>query len=133
MTEDDYQYDVALSFAGEQRRYVEETAAELVRLGIRVFYDDYEKADLWGKDLYSHLDYVYQKQAKYCIIFASAEYEKKVWTNHERSSAQARAIENSKQEYILPVRFDSTEIPGLRKTIGYLDAPKTAPPNWPRW
>ncbi len=63
MTEDEYQYDVALSFAGEQRRYVDETAAELVRLGIRVFYDDYEKADLWGKDLYSHLGYVHQKKS----------------------------------------------------------------------
>jgi hypothetical protein len=127
MKNDEYQFDVALSFAGEQRAYVDETAAELVRLGVRVFYDDYAKADLWGKDLYSHLDYVYQKQAQYCVIFASAEYEKKVWTNHERSSAQARAIENSKQEYILPVRFDSTEIPGLRKTIGYLDAATIGP------
>lgn len=31
-----------------------------------------------------------------------------------------RAIE-SKEEYILPARFDDTEIPGLRKTISYVD------------
>lgn len=121
------QYDVALSFAGEQRPYVERVADALRNAGVKVFYDNYEKTELWGKDLYSHLDYIYGKQATYCVIFASADYRIKVWTNHERSSAQARAIQDSDQEYILPVRFDETEIPGLRSTIGYLEASKFEP------
>ncbi|MEU4919593.1 TIR domain-containing protein [Streptomyces parvus] len=119
-------YDVCLSFAGEQRDYVERVAASLKQAGIRVFYDDYEKVSLWGKDLYEHLDYIYDKSAEYCILFASEEYAKKVWTNHERRSAQARAL-MSHAEYVLPVRFDATEIPGLRTTIGYLDAQSTEP------
>ena len=57
----EFGYDVALSFAGEQRAYVEKVAAALRRRGHRPFYDDYEKASLWGKDLYEHLDCVYQK------------------------------------------------------------------------
>ena len=32
-----------------------------------------------------------------------------------------------KEEYILPVKFDKTEIPGIRDTIGYLDANKFNP------
>lgn len=35
-------------------------------------------------------------------------------------SAFVRAF-NSKEEYILPVRFDETELPGLRLTTGYID------------
>lgn len=46
-------YDVALSFAGEDRKYVEAVAVELKKLGIQVFYDKFETTDLWGKDLYS--------------------------------------------------------------------------------
>jgi hypothetical protein len=46
----DFSYDVALSFAGEQRAYVQKVAAALRRRGIRPFYDDYEKVELWGKD-----------------------------------------------------------------------------------
>lgn len=57
-------YDVTLSFAGEDRAYVEKVAAALYALGIRVFYDRYEQVDLWGKDLYTHLDDVYRKRAK---------------------------------------------------------------------
>jgi hypothetical protein len=115
-----HQYDVCLSFAGEQRAYVQNVADVLTENGLRVFYDRYEQANLWGRDLYEHLDEVYRKRAKYCILFISADYARKVWTNHERKSAQARALEDS-GEYVLPARFDDTEIPGVRPTIGYID------------
>ena len=46
-----YYYDVVLSFAGEDREYVEECADILTALGIKVFYDSYEQDVLWGKDI----------------------------------------------------------------------------------
>ncbi|WGX94541.1 toll/interleukin-1 receptor domain-containing protein [Nocardioides sp. L-11A] len=121
-----FEFEVALSFAGEQRPYVESVAKALRDAGVRVFYDTYEQVNLWGKDLYEHLDYVYQRAAQYCVVFASAEYAEKMWTTHERRSAQARAIDE-KGEYILPARFDATEIPGIRKTIGYIDLQAVTP------
>lgn len=57
-----HNYDVALSFAGEDRNYVDKVAEMLKEIGIRVFYDDYEQVDLWGKNLYVHLDEIYQKK-----------------------------------------------------------------------
>ncbi len=119
------QYDVCLSFAGEDRQYVKQVADRLRFRGVRVFYDDYERVDLWGKDLYAHLDYVYRKAARYCVVFASAHYARKLWTTHERRSSQARAFgENT--EYILPARFDDTDIPGIPPTIGYVDLRTTS-------
>lgn len=46
----DYKYDIALSFAGEDREYVEKVATLLKENGIKVFYDKFEQVDLWGKD-----------------------------------------------------------------------------------
>jgi hypothetical protein len=115
-----FEYDVALSFAGEDRAYVEKVAKYLKEKDIEFFYDEYEKTKLWGKDLYNHLDEVYQKKARYCVMFLSCYYAEKLWTNHERKSAQARAF-TEKGEYILPARFDNTEIPGIPPTIGYID------------
>lgn len=117
-------YQVALSFAGEDRNYVSEVARNLRQKRVRVFYDKYESASLWGKDLYAHLDDVYRKQAQYCVVFLSQYYANKLWTNHERESAQARAFEEQ-NEYILPVKLDETEIPGIRPTLGYVE--KTPP------
>ena len=48
-----YDYDVVLSFAGEDRNYVEKVANKLLYKGIKVFYDNFETVDNWGKDLYS--------------------------------------------------------------------------------
>lgn len=118
--ETEYQYDIALSFAGEDRSIVDDLATMLSKARIRVFYDEYETAELWGKDLYQHLQAVYRDRAQYCVIFVSEAYARKLWTRHELQQAQARAFRES-QEYILPVRLDDTELPGLNPTIGYVD------------
>jgi hypothetical protein len=122
----DVEYDVALSFAGEDRGYVEQVAECLKKQGVHPFYDLCEEASLWGRDLYVHLDDVYRKQARFCVMFISQHYKDKLWTNHERESAQARAFEENR-EYILPARFDDTEIPGIRPTTGYIDLRGKAP------
>lgn len=123
---DKREWDVALSFAGEQREYVEQVAESLRELGVRVFYDNFEKVDLWGKNLYEHLDYIYGKAATYAVVFLSEDYAKKVWTTHERRSAQARAFEEN-TEYILPVRVDGAEVPGFLSTVGYIDIASVSP------
>ena len=51
----DDKYDVALSFAGEDREYVDAVASHLQEAGVRVFYDRFEETKLWGKNLYDHL------------------------------------------------------------------------------
>jgi hypothetical protein len=121
-----FEFDVALSFAGEDREYVEHVAELLAAGGIRVFYDRYLRTELWGKDLYEHLDDVYRNRARFCVLFASKHYAQKVWTTHERKSAQARALRQH-SEYVLPARFDDTPIPGVRPTVGYVDLRGTAP------
>ena len=122
----EFEYDVALSFAGEQRDYVEKVAEILFASGIKVFYDKFEEVDMWGENLLEYLETVYNKKAQFCVIFVSKEYKNKIWTNHERENAQARALEN-KEPYIIPVKFDETEIAGLKKTIYYLSAKNNTP------
>ena len=120
-----YEFDVALSFADEDRHIAFEIAKALKDNGIKVFYDEFEKANLWGKDLYEHLADVYSNKARYCVMIISLNYSKKNWTTHERRNAQARAFKENK-EYILPLRLDKTEIPGLPETVGYVDLTNTS-------
>ena len=87
MPDTELDYDVALSFAGEDREYVDEVASYLKNQGVLVFYDQYEKADLWGKNLYDHLAEIYSARSKYVVMFISKHYVEKVWPNHERKSA----------------------------------------------
>jgi hypothetical protein len=114
-------YEVVLSFAGEQRAYVEQVAQSLVAAGVRIFYDNYEVANIWGKNLIEHFTQVYGGTSRYCVMFISADYVAKIWPSHERRSTFDAAI-SRRTEYILPVRFDGTEVPGLLHSIHYVRA-----------
>ncbi len=59
-------------------------------------------------------------------MFISRHYRDKLWAKHERAAAQSRALEES-YEYILPARFDDTEIPGLLPTTKYIDLRTKSP------
>ena len=121
---DDNKYHVSLSFSGKDRAYVEAVASTLRQRSVRVFYDFYEQSNLWGKNLYDHLTEIYHKKSYYVVMFISKHYKNNVWPNLERQAAQARAFKENK-EYILPARFDDTEIPGMLDTIGYIDLNQT--------
>ena len=101
-TNGDFEYDVAVSFAGEDRRYADELARALTARGLKVFYDDFERSKLWGEDLYAYLSDVYRTKARFCLILVSRHYARKRWTNLERRAAQARAFEDSRP-YLLPI------------------------------
>jgi hypothetical protein len=117
---DEFEYDVALSFAGEDRATVEKFARLLKAKNIKVFYDEYEAADMWGKDLIDHLVNIYSRKARYCVMFISQYYPLKKWTKVERRAAQERAFRDA-NEYILPLRLDDTQVPGITETTGYRD------------
>jgi hypothetical protein len=84
------------------------------------FCDNFYPEQLWGKDLPVFFDEIYRRKARYCVMFLSTAYAEHVWTNHERRSAQARALEEKGREYILPIVVENTELPGLPPTVGYL-------------
>ena len=120
------QYEVALSFAGEQREYVEQVAKTLQGWGIVVFYDGFEKVPLWGKHGTEEFNEVFERRAALAVMFISKEYVEKAWPRHERQSILSRAV-RERGGYVLPVRFDNTSVPGLPADLIYLNAEDHAP------
>jgi hypothetical protein len=119
-TTDEYRYSVALSFAGEQRPYVDEVAGHLRDAGASVFYDMYEQVRLWGENLVDKFDVIYGPESRYVVMFISDAYAKKAWPKVERQRAQADAFATNRIK-VLPVRFDDTEVPGVLSTVAYID------------
>lgn len=118
---DKFEYDVCFSFAGEQREYVEETYKYCKSLGLKVFYDKSVEIEIWGKNLIEVFFDTYKKKSNYCVMFISKQYAEKCWTKFEKRTALGRALVSEK-EYILPVRFDQTEVIGLNDDIAYINA-----------
>lgn len=130
--EGEVKIDVALSFASEDRAYVEMVAEQLSARDVSLFYDNYELAKLWGTNLYDYLIDVYLNQAQYTLMFVSKYYKEKIWTNHERRAAQSRAL-RERYEYILPARFDDTVLDGLLSTIAFIDLRSNSPVQVALW
>lgn len=130
MKNNNFEYEVAFSFAGEQRDYVKKVSEALTDLNVRHFYDYNEQVNIWGKDLPQYLDSIYFEKAMYFVPFISKEYIKKEWTNLEVRSALERNMNDSRadfQQYILPVRFDDTRVPGIVGSIAHIDAREKSP------
>ncbi|MYC40132.1 MAG: TIR domain-containing protein [Candidatus Dadabacteria bacterium] len=124
-----YKYDVALSFAGENRNFAEAIATALQAEKVEVFYDEFNPANLWGEDLSVKLREIYFTDSRYCIIILSDYYLEKVWTVWELRNAMEKSIQEKGEAYILPVRLDgfSGDVPGLPNTIVYVSAESTEP------
>ena len=115
-----FRFEVVLSYAGEDLAYVERVATFLRERGIELFFAPFNEADLWGNDLSEELDIVYRREGRYCVMFLSKDYARKAWPTHERRSALSRAVQDQGR-YLLPCRFDDTEVPGLRPSVSYVD------------
>lgn len=115
------EYDIVLSFAGEDRQHAKTLAHTLKSNGYSVFYDEFETENLWGKDLAVYLHEIYSKKGKHCVIFISKHYTNKIWTNHEFRAALQKLVHSMGTDYILPIRIDESELPGLPKTLAYLN------------
>lgn len=114
-----YKYDIALSFAGEDRRYVSKIAEVLSLYGVRIFYDEYETVNLFGEELHQYLEKVYAEESRYVAIFSSKAYLKSEWALVELK-AILHAINVRNDDLILRIKLDETPIEGISDSIGYL-------------
>lgn len=117
-----YQYDVVLSFAGEQREYALQLAQKLRQLDLDVFYDRWETNELWGGNLSSLLASKYIEESLLCIVLFSKEYYAKPFTQMEFKYVMARReYDNS---YVNPISMDGTVHKDWPENGAYIDSSK---------
>jgi TIR domain len=124
------QYDVVLSYAPAQREYAQETARRCQTRGMHVLCEELceglEQAYASSANLAEHLDWVYSRAARYCVVFVSAEYARKTWARPDWwQSVRGRVLARS--DFLVPAVFDETRMPGLPTSTSYVDARRSSP------
>ena len=121
-------FQVALSFAGEHRNFVEGVAEQLSRnLGQnRVFYDRYYEAELARLNLDTYLINIYREQADLIAIFLCANYTQKEWCGLEWRVVRD-VLKSRRDSEIMPFKFDDVFIEGLLSIDGYIDIANRTP------
>ncbi|MCG2593102.1 TIR domain-containing protein [Ramlibacter sp. XY19] len=114
---DEYPWDVAVSFAGEDRPTVLNFVKGLEEKGIFPFYDFNYQAQLWGVDLQKRLADIYANDALYMVIFISSKYPEKDWTRFEFEIGKSAGSKRP-EAYILPIIIEDVPMVGLANTLG---------------
>lgn len=106
-TKVDYEenYDVALSFAGEDRTYAEHLRDALEDLGHAVFYDYAEQHRILGEDVEAYLGPIYASGSRYVVAVLGEMYGRKRWTLFESEQYKDRYQKGE----VLPIW--STKVP----------------------
>lgn len=115
---DQFEYEVALSFASQDKALAEELTGLLREKNIHVFQDEYKADGTWGKDVMDHLVNLYARKARYCVLLLSQAYPLRSWTEQDRQTVQERAFRDA-NEYILPFRTDDSEVSGITETTAH--------------
>jgi hypothetical protein len=122
----DYRFEVAISFAGDNKRDFVRRVAELLRdkLGDgKVFFDEWFVTELAGPDAQFVLQSIYREKTFLVITCVCKRYNEKPWTQDEWRAILAferdlrdASTENIKRMRFLPLRFGDGDIDGLFST-----------------
>lgn len=123
-----HNFDVALSFPGEIRDYIEPIVAELERkIGPdSYFYDNNYVAQLARPSLDDLLQDIYKKRSKLIVVFLCEKYQEKEWCGIEFRAIK-EIIMTRQNEKVMFVRMDEGEVQGVFKTDGCIDGKKYCP------
>lgn len=101
-------YDVALSFAGSERRLAEAIFNNLEARELEVFYDKNEQHRILAQDVEDYLRPIYQSDAQFVVVLLSREYPKRIWTKFESEQFKQRF----KKGGVIPIWFSDAP-PGV--------------------
>jgi hypothetical protein len=115
---EEFEFDAAISFAGEDREIARALNLKLKAKGFAIFYDEDQLANLWGKDR-REFERVYGPDSRFVIPIISEHYVRKDWTQFEFGCAKREQNRRS-GEFILAVKLDDSRMVGLRDDEFYL-------------
>jgi hypothetical protein len=121
-----YRFEIALSFAGDNKRDAVREVATLLRAEIgatRVFFDEWFESELAGHDGQTLLQNIYRSNAHLVVVCICGRYGEKPWTQEEWRAIQSfeRTLRTpSAPPYfrfrLLPLRFGDGDVEGLFDT-----------------
>lgn len=123
---EDYRFEVALSFAGDNKRDKVRAVARILSAELGpgcVFFDEWFEAEIAGNDAQVLLQKFYGEKTRVVVACVCQRYNEKPWPKAEWRAIQALEFEcqdagtaNLKRMRFLQLRFGDGDVDGLFKT-----------------
>ena len=111
--ENDYEFDFAISFAGENRELAKNITDLLTVLDCTVFYDEYFESNFLGKAWSKQFLEIFGAQSRLVICLLDSHHAEKIWPTFERECFQPRIADSS----VIPIYLDKTKFVGIPADI----------------
>lgn len=115
--EKSYDWDFAISFAGENRELAACIADLLTVLDCTVFYDSYFESNYLGTAWNQQFKEIFSEKSRYVICLLDKFHSEKIWPTFERECFTPRVEENA----VIPIYLDDTSFVGIPKDIVGID------------
>jgi hypothetical protein len=126
-TPKDYEFDFALSFAGENRDLARHIAESLEILDANVFFDEQYEANYLGRTWSKEFLRIFGSTSRLVVCLLDKYHKDKIWPTFERECFEPRVADAE----VIPIFLDDTVFPGIPKdTVGIRYAWKPDDPGW---
>ena len=114
-TDKDYEFDFAISFAGENRDLARQISTQLEVLDCAVFFDELYENNYLGKAWNKSFQDIFRNRSRLIICLLDTFHNEKIWPTFERECFEPRVAE----EAVIPIYLDDTPFVGIPKdTVG---------------
>lgn len=123
----DYEYDFAISFAGENRELARHLATQLEVLDASVFFDENFEVNFLGKAWHAEFKRIFADDSRLVVCLLDQHHLKKIWPTFERDCFIPRVGSNE----VIPIYLDDTKFVGIpRDTVGIVFKSKLDGDGW---
>jgi hypothetical protein len=107
------EFEIAISFAGENRQLAKHIATQLESIDVSVFLDEHYESNYLGKAWGREFERIFLNDSKYVVCLLDINHKNKIWPTFERDCFKKR-IPN---EEVIPVFLDDTVFVGIPDDI----------------
>jgi len=125
---ENHKFDVALSFSGKYRTFVNQVAQELERIlgKDKYFYDQNYKQQLAMPSMDLILQDIYKKNSKLIVVFFGSSYQEKEWCGIEFRAIREILLKKENKR-IMYIKMEKGNVDGILHVDGYIDAQESDP------
>lgn len=112
----DFEFDFAISFAGENREFAKYISEQLRKLDVSVFYDELYESNYLGQTWSVQFKKIFSEDSRLVLCILDKHHKAKIWPTFERECFDWRV----KQGDVIPIYLDDTVFVGIpRDLIGF--------------
>jgi hypothetical protein len=107
------EFEIAISFAGENRQLAKYIAEQLESIDVSIFLDEHYEANYLGKAWSKEFERIFVHDSRYVICLLDINHREKIWPTFERECFRKRVSDAE----VIPILLDETVFVGIPDDI----------------